>query len=220
MGSEMCIRDRRRSTLDEFSSRLDDVSYKRGCVDSTVSLGLDRTGSERTRLPQSADPPDLVNGGQHEGTTDRPLMRQVPSSLSTLDKESVSSPVRQHLPVIPRPRFPAAMLPTPPLAAIFNPSASMTAAVHNITPLTPPPFCFAPSVDYSTAVPLSSPTLPPPPPSLFAFYHPAFWGAVPYLIGRAVLGVEQIQEDPLSGCLLYTSPSPRDGLLSRMPSSA
>ena len=26
--------------------------------------------------------------------------------------------------------------------------------------------------------------------------------------------------DPLSSCLLYTSPSPRDGLLSRMPSSA
>ena len=25
---------------------------------------------------------------------------------------------------------------------------------------------------------------------------------------------------PLSDCLLYTSPSPRDGLLSRMPSSA
>ena len=25
---------------------------------------------------------------------------------------------------------------------------------------------------------------------------------------------------PLDGCLLYTSPSPRDGLLSRMPSSA
>ena len=25
---------------------------------------------------------------------------------------------------------------------------------------------------------------------------------------------------PLQGCLLYTSPSPRDGLLSRMPSSA
>ena len=25
---------------------------------------------------------------------------------------------------------------------------------------------------------------------------------------------------PVSGCLLYTSPSPRDGLLSRMPSSA
>ena len=26
--------------------------------------------------------------------------------------------------------------------------------------------------------------------------------------------------EPLKGCLLYTSPSPRDGLLSRMPSSA
>ena len=25
---------------------------------------------------------------------------------------------------------------------------------------------------------------------------------------------------PVTGCLLYTSPSPRDGLLSRMPSSA
>ena len=25
---------------------------------------------------------------------------------------------------------------------------------------------------------------------------------------------------PVKGCLLYTSPSPRDGLLSRMPSSA
>ena len=27
-------------------------------------------------------------------------------------------------------------------------------------------------------------------------------------------------EDPIYFCLLYTSPSPRDGLLSRMPSSA
>ena len=27
-------------------------------------------------------------------------------------------------------------------------------------------------------------------------------------------------EQPSEGCLLYTSPSPRDGLLSRMPSSA
>ena len=29
-----------------------------------------------------------------------------------------------------------------------------------------------------------------------------------------------ITEDTPAGCLLYTSPSPRDGLLSRMPSSA
>ena len=28
------------------------------------------------------------------------------------------------------------------------------------------------------------------------------------------------QQEPLMSCLLYTSPSPRDGLLSRMPSSA
>ena len=39
-------------------------------------------------------------------------------------------------------------------------------------------------------------------------------------IGRAqwkLLVLEQIKAQP---CLLYTSPSPRDGLLSRMPSSA
>ena len=29
-----------------------------------------------------------------------------------------------------------------------------------------------------------------------------------------------ITDDNLKNCLLYTSPSPRDGLLSRMPSSA
>ena len=28
------------------------------------------------------------------------------------------------------------------------------------------------------------------------------------------------KDEPLTVCLLYTSPSPRDGLLSRMPSSA
>ena len=33
--------------------------------------------------------------------------------------------------------------------------------------------------------------------------------------------VDEVLNIPLSGdCLLYTSPSPRDGLLSRMPSSA
>ena len=32
-------------------------------------------------------------------------------------------------------------------------------------------------------------------------------------------GVEELEVE-LKGCLLYTSPSPRDGLLSRMPSSA
>ena len=38
------------------------------------------------------------------------------------------------------------------------------------------------------------------------------WIIVLFLIGFAI----QI----IAGCLLYTSPSPRDGLLSRMPSSA
>ena len=33
-------------------------------------------------------------------------------------------------------------------------------------------------------------------------------------------GVEELTEYVVNDCLLYTSPSPRDGLLSRMPSSA
>ena len=33
-------------------------------------------------------------------------------------------------------------------------------------------------------------------------------------------GEARIRDTPISDCLLYTSPSPRDGLLSRMPSSA
>ena len=34
------------------------------------------------------------------------------------------------------------------------------------------------------------------------------------------LGFVQSEDEQLKVCLLYTSPSPRDGLLSRMPSSA
>ena len=33
-------------------------------------------------------------------------------------------------------------------------------------------------------------------------------------------GIVEVQRSDKNGCLLYTSPSPRDGLLSRMPSSA
>ena len=36
------------------------------------------------------------------------------------------------------------------------------------------------------------------------------------IIDTIIFGVESA----VNGCLLYTSPSPRDGLLSRMPSSA
>ena len=32
--------------------------------------------------------------------------------------------------------------------------------------------------------------------------------------------IAKVVAEPLENCLLYTSPSPRDGLLSRMPSSA
>ena len=42
-------------------------------------------------------------------------------------------------------------------------------------------------------------------------------------INRISIGVQSFLEDELTlmnRCLLYTSPSPRDGLLSRMPSSA
>ena len=37
---------------------------------------------------------------------------------------------------------------------------------------------------------------------------------------RSAAGVFQSFQYPVGLCLLYTSPSPRDGLLSRMPSSA
>ena len=43
--------------------------------------------------------------------------------------------------------------------------------------------------------------------------------AVDTLPAQPTLAVVLVGEDPAS-CLLYTSPSPRDGLLSRMPSSA
>ena len=49
--------------------------------------------------------------------------------------------------------------------------------------------------------------------------------AVPLFLAARQLKTQQavqqwLQVEGLSDCLLYTSPSPRDGLLSRMPSSA
>ena len=39
-------------------------------------------------------------------------------------------------------------------------------------------------------------------------------------MARDILHIEHRDIETPSGCLLYTSPSPRDGLLARMPSSA
>ena len=39
-------------------------------------------------------------------------------------------------------------------------------------------------------------------------------------MNAAMYVVVRVGHEGLMGCLLYTSPSPRDGLLSRMPSSA
>ena len=52
-----------------------------------------------------------------------------------------------------------------------------------------------------------------------------YWSLVDYIgmtIGRIFRCIDTInvEEEWDSNCLLYTSPSPRDGLLSRMPSSA
>ena len=49
---------------------------------------------------------------------------------------------------------------------------------------------------------------------------PATLATVQAYVTRTQLDAEVIVADDGSSCLLYTSPSPRDGLLSRMPSSA
>ena len=45
-------------------------------------------------------------------------------------------------------------------------------------------------------------------------------GMFPRMKRFTVVGIFHVGAGELDGCLLYTSPSPRDGLLSRMPSSA
>ena len=159
-----------------------------------MTADLDAAGSGSTRLPPNEDRPDLPSAGFHEVVTnqDDPVISRLALSPSNLDTGAASQPHRR-LPVVPKPRFPAAVLPTPSLTAMLAP----TTPFNNIAPVAPLPFCFTPSADYPTAVPPSSPTLPPPP--LFALYHPAFWGAMPYLISRALLSGEQVREEPVCG---------------------
>ena len=185
---------RHRSTFSEFSSQSDEALSKRGCVEPPVTADLEAAGSGSTRLHPNEDRPDLVSVGLHEAVSnqDDPVISRLAFSSSNLDTEAAIQPHRR-LPVVPKPRFPAAVLPTPSLAAMLAPSAPF----NHITPVAPLPFCFTPSADYQTAVPPSSPTLPPPP--LFALYHPAFWGAMPYLISRALLSGEQVREEPVCG---------------------
>ena len=45
-------------------------------------------------------------------------------------------------------------------------------------------------------------------------------GTMPESVGKSVEKLSNLNSIEVSFCLLYTSPSPRDGLLSRMPSSA
>ena len=49
-------------------------------------------------------------------------------------------------------------------------------------------------------------------------------GDIEFLAACGAFGQGEVNywydDEPISPCLLYTSPSPRDGLLSRMPSSA
>ena len=45
-------------------------------------------------------------------------------------------------------------------------------------------------------------------------------GMFPMVPGHEMVGTVSEMGAEVQGCLLYTSPSPRDGLLSRMPSSA
>ena len=49
---------------------------------------------------------------------------------------------------------------------------------------------------------------------------PDFNGESREFIQHLILNIEMIKSAFIRDCLLYTSPSPRDGLLSRMPSSA
>ena len=54
----------------------------------------------------------------------------------------------------------------------------------------------------------------------FAHHFRPVDGGLGMLESKEFLGRDPAEEQRFKGCLLYTSPSPRDGLLSRMPSSA
>ena len=205
--SDVDKKRRRRSALDEMSPVTHDVAPKRSCFNTTVSTDRDDADSDVAQIHQSENRPALVNRGHREDIMDHKQRRQMLLSPSTPDKGQADSPLLRQLPVVPKPRLPAAIFSSP---SLFAPSANPPVPFRNNSILPFPPFCLPPSVDYRTAVPSSTPTLPPPPSPLFGLYHPAFWGALPYLIGRALGSDEQVPEDPVSG---LQSRSSADGRL-------
>ena len=70
-------------------------------------------------------------------------------------------------------------------------------------------------IESYTALPFSERAAPPTP-----AHRPAYQGANPISDVWALAALDLVGNNILNACLLYTSPSPRAGLLSRMPSSA
>lgn len=176
-------RRRRRLTFDEFSPVNHEVSSKRTCYKSTVSAP-----PGGVRLHQIDSRPAVVDGSMHHGgLVDLTRSRQPPDGPSTLSGQPASSPLLRQLPVVPKPRLPVAIFASPTLLSASVPFRDTAALPF-------PPFCLPPA-----AVPPSSPPPRPLPPPPFGLYYPAFWGALPYLIGRALCGQEKVTEDTMSG---------------------
>lgn len=180
---------RRRSVFEEFSPASHQISSsKRACFTSTESADHDSAGSRLSGLCWHENRPPLANDGHRQRAVDH--TQSLPFVSWTLDEQLARSPALRQLPVIPKPRHPGAAFSS---ASPLIPSASTALPLRNNSVLS----LFSPFRLTPAAVP---PTLPPPPPALFGLYHPAFWGALPYLIGRAMRGEKQVPEDPLSGC--------------------
>ena len=164
--------------FEEFSPASHQISSSKRACFTSADHGIDSAGSRLS----------LANDGHRQRAVDH--TQSLPFVSWTLDGQLARSPALRQLPVIPKPRHPGAAFSS---ASPLIPSASTALPLRNNSVLS----LFSPFRLTPAAVP---PTLPPPPPPLFGLYHPAFWGALPYLIGRAMRGEKQVPEDPLSGC--------------------
>ena len=164
--------------FEEFSPASHQISSSKRACFTSADHGIDSAGSRLS----------LANDGHRQRAVDH--TQSLPFVSWTLDGQLARSPALRQLPVIPKPRHPGAAFSS---ASPLIPSASTALPLRNNSVLS----LFSPFRLTPAAVP---PTLPPPPPPLFGLYHPAFWGALPYLIDRAMRGEKQVPEDPLSGC--------------------